>query len=125
MALLLIVGLGVGGYFYRAYTSEYTGIIVDLDRSLRWERMHDPTRSDRIRYRHYAVIETPEGGQRRVRITYHTHARAEEGDPLQKFRGERYPRLMTEEAISARETSAEAMGMIYDAMTSDPAETTE
>ncbi|MCC5876357.1 MAG: hypothetical protein JJU11_09095 [Candidatus Sumerlaeia bacterium] len=119
IAFVVLGLLWVGGYFFVAYTSEYEGTIVELDRSLRWDRIFDETRPDRVRYRHYAVIEEPDGNQRRVRITYYTHARAEIGDPLLKVRGERFGRLMSQEAIDARETSAEAMGMIYDAMTQE------
>lgn len=119
IAFAVVVALGIGGYFFTVYTSEYEGTIVELDKRLRWDRLFDETRPDRVRYRHYAVIEEPDGNQRRVRITFYTHARAEVGDPLLKVSGERFPRLMSQEAIDARETSAEAMGMIYDAMTQE------
>ncbi len=115
----VVVGSVVAFFGYREYRKsiEFEGLVVEKDRSVRWDRAFRPTERESRRYRHYLVVENDVGEQRRLRVRYGTYTSAEEGDPVLKERGDYWPRLMTEEAIERREGSREAMQMIFDAVT--------
>lgn len=99
---------------------EYRGEIVDISRELRWWRATEMSSHRRSRaYHHYWHIVEDNGALHRVRVPYRRWVDGEEGLPVIKQRGERWPEVDTEDWRDQRERSRDATRMLLDQFRGD------
>ncbi|MFW6059283.1 MAG: hypothetical protein ACODAQ_03830 [Phycisphaeraceae bacterium] len=114
-----IVVLGLAGFAIYEFgikapqqrAQVYEGTVVEVYRDRDEMRgVKKPGEPEYRYYTHYWKIETAEGETMDVEVPHGQWRRAEADDPVKKVEGERYPMLMTEDAIEGRKAMEHVFG---------------
>ncbi len=97
----------------QAKSTAWKGVITETYKTRRWWRGFRKLNEQAYRYyAYYWMIETNDGLSLSVRVPWHLWKQGKNGNPVQKIKGERWPRLATPQAERARDVKQQLLNTI-------------
>lgn len=121
LSIGLVVLMALAGLVYEfgiksaiAKKQEWQGTITELTRKRDWIKgFQKPGRAEYHYYDHYWIVKCDDGREIEVEVLHTRWGEANIGDPVRKVRGERWPELVSEEAMKVREEKKKALDIMF------------